>query len=777
MQTRTFSAFRANAVRQATVEVRVGSKTGPPATDLVDGNGAPLDNPFPLPSNGRVDIGAPDGTYWINIAGPGFSVWEQAQFLDAQTVIDWQDNLNAAEEAAGLSVESAESAALDANRAEVAAAAVADIDELTINSGKAYPLRPVERNGVTSVPNAAMDNAIVGVIIHGARPGKYYKIGAYANGSSFFGVGTEEGWAITEHTSSTYATLSDSTQVQNIADSAPAIPASGLVERISMVSTRIPGIVVEIWVNTGKLPDRGTYIRASSSSDDGYSWIIDPDRYDFGVNSLTLNNRQNYPLKPKNRGGTTSAASRIFNEALRDIKLIGPASQLAGKYFRLSYLQNNAVLSGVAANGIRVEEYDASTYESAGTGVSIHTPTDAPASYDRDAGGIQTFSLEMKERPELTLLVTLDVDRLPAKGTAVNASSSSANAAWSWIIDQDCLVPVSIRKAVVPELRPLYVEYSASTKALLVASKASNGGWVRMRFAPVGYNSLPNPTSVSFTTAENPAGASWTQVYSMTSEHFGVLHVEAVNDGDSGPRIATGGNHGSNGSAGGDQTAANVVFDVFVDEKRLTADFAGYADSASALVVNDVMGWNTISFPRYVIRQSFQCLWSVRSLSITGTYTALEEIKVRRDRSIQGASSWASTVMFAGGGGHERETVANDIDSGSRSDFPNVWAVSLKGASFDMVGWVDRSFGIADGQYVDAAEELALLASNKFYSSVIYGAAATYPMSDGAEYQWRGGYYFDRMQSASPPIDSRFAAVAGGERNETVVFDDGNTSN
>lgn len=100
MQTRTFSAFRANAVRQATVEVRVGSKTGPFATDLVDGNGNPLENPFPLPSSGRVDFAAPDGTYWINITGPGFSVWEQAQFLDAQTVIDWQDNLEAALEAA-----------------------------------------------------------------------------------------------------------------------------------------------------------------------------------------------------------------------------------------------------------------------------------------------------------------------------------------------------------------------------------------------------------------------------------------------------------------------------------------------------------------------------------------------------------------------------------------------------------------------------------------------------------------------------------------------------
>lgn len=121
MQIRTFSAFRANAVRQATVEVRVGSKTGPLATELVDGNGNPLDNPFPLPSNGRVDFAAPDGTYWINITGPGFSVWEQAQFLDAQTVIDWQDNLDAAEQARDESEAAADRAGMEATAAIEAA--------------------------------------------------------------------------------------------------------------------------------------------------------------------------------------------------------------------------------------------------------------------------------------------------------------------------------------------------------------------------------------------------------------------------------------------------------------------------------------------------------------------------------------------------------------------------------------------------------------------------------------------------------------------------------
>lgn len=80
MQPRTFSALRANAVRQATVTVYVGDIGSELATGLTTVDGTPIDNPFQLPSSGRVTFKAPDGNYRVRLQGPGFDVTEYAKY-------------------------------------------------------------------------------------------------------------------------------------------------------------------------------------------------------------------------------------------------------------------------------------------------------------------------------------------------------------------------------------------------------------------------------------------------------------------------------------------------------------------------------------------------------------------------------------------------------------------------------------------------------------------------------------------------------------------------
>lgn len=130
MQTRTFSALRATAIQVATVTVRVGSKTGPLATGLLDEDGAPLDNPFPIPRDGRATFQAENNDYWVNLKGPGFDVWEPAQFLDVNDVLAVDIAKDAAEAAAVEAYESAQSAA---------SAAVEKVNELRVEllSGEA----------------------------------------------------------------------------------------------------------------------------------------------------------------------------------------------------------------------------------------------------------------------------------------------------------------------------------------------------------------------------------------------------------------------------------------------------------------------------------------------------------------------------------------------------------------------------------------------------------------------------------------------------------------
>lgn len=107
MQTRTFSALRATAIQAGIITVRVGSKDGPLATGLKKEDGSPLTNPFPIPKDGRPAFQAENGVYWINLVGPGFNIWEEAQFLDVADVLAVDAAKEAAEEAAEVAVEAA----------------------------------------------------------------------------------------------------------------------------------------------------------------------------------------------------------------------------------------------------------------------------------------------------------------------------------------------------------------------------------------------------------------------------------------------------------------------------------------------------------------------------------------------------------------------------------------------------------------------------------------------------------------------------------------------
>lgn len=176
--------------------------------------------------------------------------------------------------------------------------------------------------------------------------------------------------------------------------------------------------------------DAGVAVEISSL----LSWLSD---------ALTINKGKAYPLSQKTRGGVTSPANATVNKFLLSAKVIGPGELLAGKYFRLAYLQNGATVSGSAANGVILEEFDAATYSATGTAAVIHARTDTPASYVRADGGVQTFTITPASRPELTFTFTVDCSDMPPSGTAVNMSAPSGAQAYSWVIDPSCLIPIS----------------------------------------------------------------------------------------------------------------------------------------------------------------------------------------------------------------------------------------------------------------------------------------------------------------------------------------------
>lgn len=162
-------------------------------------------------------------------------------------------------------------------------AAIKVTGELLLNRGADFPQRSAIYNAVNSARSQVLADSLLKVRVVGARRGKFYAIRYFTNGSTELAGSHPWGWAIYEHDAATYATSSASTVVQARTDAAPEIPLSGKPETIEIISTRVPGVSVQITVDTSKLPAWGTSINASTSARAGYSWIIDPSCYDYST--------------------------------------------------------------------------------------------------------------------------------------------------------------------------------------------------------------------------------------------------------------------------------------------------------------------------------------------------------------------------------------------------------------------------------------------------------------------------------------------------------------
>ncbi|MDX0523038.1 hypothetical protein GOC82_19170 [Sinorhizobium medicae] len=153
---------------------------------------------------------------------------------------------------------------------------LAAFDSKTTNSGKLYPLAQRTRNSVTSAKQPiAWQDAVLDVRVEGAIPDEVYQIAYYENG-----VSPGEGWIIYAFDAATMASsnapilLVDRTQQQT-----PIVRGAG-IQTIRIVPPTRQDMAFVITVNPDALPASGTAIDSvSSSSLDGWSWVIDPACY------------------------------------------------------------------------------------------------------------------------------------------------------------------------------------------------------------------------------------------------------------------------------------------------------------------------------------------------------------------------------------------------------------------------------------------------------------------------------------------------------------------
>lgn len=179
---------------------------------------------------------------------------------------------------------------------------------------------------------------------------------------------------------------------------------------------------------------------------DGAQWswseIQPADAVKFNaLDSLFVNNGKRMPMLLTVRGGEVSDPNPAVDDFLLSVLVLGRSEQIEGKYFRIAYFQNGATLPSGERNGIRIEESDKEAFSTTGEVVVIHETADEPAGYDRAQGGVQSFVVRCSQRPGLSFVITLDVDKMPPSGTQVQMGNPTSRY-YSAVIHPSCYLPL-----------------------------------------------------------------------------------------------------------------------------------------------------------------------------------------------------------------------------------------------------------------------------------------------------------------------------------------------
>lgn len=308
---------------------------------------------------------------------------------------------------------------------------------------------------------------------------------------------------------------------------------------------------------------------------------------------------------------------------------------------------------------------------------------------------------------------------------------------------------------------PLHVSFDAGAGVLRCAWRHGESQMWRTTYQRNGFNDLWNWRTDEIAPLGDPATAEWAVVPGRVtgSDSFPPLQAFALQNGDGSTNVIyTGGNHGSNGDASGEKTARMVALQISVDGRALAdgEGFTGYVDSVRMQWTNELMGYNTISLGRYILRQMFD--FSVRPGDVSGycSVRGLEPIGVRTDNSLQHFSDGYDTYHFYDGQEGARLNISDatsSTSSGPAATWPS-WANVLAGPYGYHGVWSDRGYGAGDGRYLrGTAGFFRYGGSRKFYSNLVGGGGFVAEFDAGQGYDWHAGYVYAPLVEG---LDSAF---------------------
>jgi len=656
---------------------------------------------------------------------------------------------------------------------------VVALGRLARNSGADYPLKQMVRDGITSNASSVWNNTLLDIQVIGARPGKYYQVSYMQNGASVLGD-TKYDWMIREFDAATFATNAGSgIAVTSYSDaSQPQLNPTSGIQTLVLESSYYdygPTLKIILTIDPSGLPAFGTPVNSYDiNTRDAWSWIIDPSCYRpvGAINSLNINQGNSYPLRQMTRNGVTSGGNTFLRDAVLDVRV---ENAQPGFYYSINYFKNGTTLVSGSPDGFIIQKKAIADYSTTDTSIDVigvSSTTNLP-DIPRNSG-IQTVVLQSSVDEGLRVYITLDPSKFPDYGTFVRMNYSDATG-YSWIIDPSCYTYEASGTKVSNTLT-----YSSDTEGNMKLIWQSGDYLYRLRFGPNGYNNLPNIEGVDYAPLGDRETAVFTQINSAGTDWLPPMVVQAVNNGDGHGSVYTGGNHGANGGSGGGQTARNILYQIFADgqPRSLENSFAGDAKKITAVIVNELMAYNTTgtvdaqAFPaRYVLRQSMVVEIHPGGVEVQTEVRAYEDIIVTIDNGVQMVTGgFQETMLYVGGQYENRRAFDSTTNSGSAASYPDCWALVLQSAAGQQVSWMDREFEAGDGRYVGGTAAFIRgggATNTKFYHTVI--ASYNHTMTTNATYKWRGGYSWQAPGLEGGDLDSTITFWKGGEQCHALI--------
>lgn len=646
-------------------------------------------------------------------------------------------------------------------------------DSLSINRGKALPLKQMNRGGITSPANAVMNRFLLGAKVEGAEPGKYYLITLQKNGAPLTGD-YEFGWILYEADAATYETTGAIVQIHSQADPAPAINRSGGLQTVFVRPRLRPAIRFEITLDAAALPAAGTPIDSNSTGSPGRGWIVDPSCYVETAfvkeNSLTINKGKSLPLRQMNRGGIISIANTVMDSLLLDCEIIGADPS---KYYQIAFQKNGAPLSGSYEFGWIFYEADPVTFASTGAVVAIHTHVDPAPVIDR-AGGVQTVLVTPRARPNMRFKITLDAAALPPAGTAVDSNSATATPGRSWIVDPSrYTAPPFVPRQL--QAGSMWVDGGTTANDFDFVWSHGADQMFMLKMGPNQINQLFNFKGWYISPLAPLDSAVWQILSGSDTDWFPPMVVEAVNNGDGGAPQFTGGGHW-NEVVLELPTARMVNFKASINGQEMAPGqvYSGPADVATFSWQCELQAFNTMTLNRYVMRQHFVAHVTAGSIEVIYETEALEAVTVRTEHGPQMGvyNAFPDWVHYVGD--NRGMMLADDprtVAAQSKTAAPEVFAVVCGHATRGFcASWLDRNYEAGDGRYVLPNSPFARRNAGgwKFYQAVISGVPTTFQAGEG--YKWRGGYAFAPRDIVQGDVNCAFRYMKGAKPHLVWAF-------